>query len=268
MYFFYFSVCTLVAFCVVVWMVVVFRREMKESYVDLLRVIQYAIIFIYYCLLIYNTWCFYWYKHKISLNIISAIVENIILYYYVINLFSWYLLMRHIMILHQLRNGIEYENVNRQTKSTEIKTLKWFSLIICIFVLLNVTLSILSNYIQVLIEKACLIIYWKYLTINFSFLISFYLLFRKLSVILKSNLNYYFITNWKSIRLVFLINFILFISAIWLNWIGITLEINHNSLIRDGELHKTSIRVVYLILLSTLSIWDFLYSNNKNWILF
>ena len=95
---------------VVLWMIILFKKEMKESYIDLLRTIQYVFIFVWYCYSIQFVLRNFWYKQTdyTIINIIDSALESIIKYYYILNLITWYLLMHQIMILHQLRNGCRY----------------------------------------------------------------------------------------------------------------------------------------------------------------
>ena len=85
-------------------------KELKESYVDLLKIIQCVFIFIANWYAVYFIICYIWLLHtdNIVFNTITAMLEGLMLYYYIINLFSWYMLMYHIKVLTQLRIGIEY----------------------------------------------------------------------------------------------------------------------------------------------------------------
>ena len=112
MFFVYFSLWTLTALCVVIWMVVLLWKEMKEPFIDMLKVIQYIFIFIWYCFNIFIIFCNLWtdLKGGIYLNILAWILIDFITHYIVINFLTCYLLMNQIMVLHQLRNGDQYQN--------------------------------------------------------------------------------------------------------------------------------------------------------------
>ena len=93
------------------WMCLLAWRELKENYVDLLRMTQYGFIFLWY---LYSTWyflCSIWYDHidNTAYETMNEMFEGLLQYYYIVNLSSWYLLMIHIKILHKLRNGMQFQ---------------------------------------------------------------------------------------------------------------------------------------------------------------
>ena len=86
-YFSFFLILIPIALLVIVWMVVLFWKEMKENYVDFLRVKQY--IFIWFCYCICRILWEYWYKHvnKIVFNLINEFGTCLEFLYYIINLY-------------------------------------------------------------------------------------------------------------------------------------------------------------------------------------
>ena len=148
---------------------------------------------------------------------------------------------------------------NKLTRSVETKTIILFGIIVCIFLFFDVTLAILSNFIKWINENESLIITLKFLLINMVLLICFILLFKKLSTIMKDNLNYYFINNWKEMRLAFLITFVHFSMAFFARLVEFIFNINDDEMIRKPESYKDYIRVLFLLDFIILNVWRFLY---------
>ena len=135
---------------VVFWMILLIRKEMKEVYIDLLLITQYSFILVWFLYTIYEILCNFWYEHTdiLIIRITHEMLEYFILYYYILNLWTWYLLIHQIIILQQLRDKENYQKCRQQTRSTEIKLLKIFIWFICAYSIINLTLLLLSNYIQ------------------------------------------------------------------------------------------------------------------------
>ena len=110
-YFSLFSMWTLAALFIIIWILVQFWREMKESYIDLLRITQFIFILIWYFYSVFYIICSFWYRstYGIVFKIIIAIFESWELYYFIVYLTTWYLLLIQILIMHQLRINSQYQ---------------------------------------------------------------------------------------------------------------------------------------------------------------
>ena len=147
-YFSYFVAFILVSVCIAILALFYIFKELKESFIDILRMIQCIYIFTWQCYVIYlissNLW-----KEKIDpifFKLSICILYVLMHIYYWLNLISWSLLINHIQILNQLRNGIEYQKCKKQIKNTEIKIIimVWFA---CFYPILNVSILLFSNYV-------------------------------------------------------------------------------------------------------------------------
>ena len=101
---------------VVVWMVVLFWREINDSYVDILRLIQYTAIFIRYLTSIFIYVWYFWHilPENLIFQVLIEFLDGFAFYYYILNLITWYLLMYHIREMYQLRYGGWYlEDCNK-----------------------------------------------------------------------------------------------------------------------------------------------------------
>ena len=211
--------CSISTKLVIIWMVVLFWREMKEAYIDLLRVIQYILIFLRYCYSIFAISSLFWItsNYNTTLDIIFAAFQSSIIYYCLTNLITWYLLMNHIEAMSQLRNGKQLSKMKEKIMRKEIILSISWTIIIWFGILFDMFLPILSNLNPAIYEKSDLIDTVELISLYLALLIFWFILFMKLSKILKNNLNYYFINNWKRIRFIFIISFALFIWTIILN---------------------------------------------------
>ena len=85
----------------------------------------------------------------------------------------------------------------------------------------------------------------------------------KLSVLLKKNLYYYFINNWKEIRFIFLFNSALFIFEILQNFAEFIFEINEGKIIKDPRSYQDYAKLLLLFSLTVLNLYRYLYNKNS-----
>ena len=97
---------------VTVMMVVLFWKEMKDSFIDVLRVIQYVATFIRFLTLAFSYMWYFWKMHSDNLYFQNVLefLDGIGYYYPILNFLTWYLLMYQIKILYQLRNGGSFQD--------------------------------------------------------------------------------------------------------------------------------------------------------------
>ena len=251
---------------VVIWMVVKIWKEMKERFIDVLRMVQYWLILTWFLYVTYFVIFNFWDEHNGNMvKILDGIMDGVLIYYYIFNLTTWYLLMYQIKVLKLLRNGIEYKNANKQTKSHEIKIITLLALFICIYSILNVSLSVFSSSISLLQNNQRLISLLKYTLFYFALLILNLILFIKLSVIMKDNLNYYFLNNWKNIRFIFHLTSAFYAVFILLNLFEIIFDLDDNKIERDPLFSNELIRIFCLIIYIFLNVLRLLYYLLSNW---
>ena len=120
-YFGYETARILISACVVLYVVWLVWKELKENYIDVLRMSQHISMILWFCNKISIILWLYWYKHTniLSVNIIDEILGAFIFFYYFINLFTWYLLNYHITTLNQLKDGARYQELIMKIKSVE-----------------------------------------------------------------------------------------------------------------------------------------------------
>ena len=235
----------------------ILERNKGSLYWFIIRVIQYILIFLRYWYSIFSISSLFWYfsTYSIALDIIFYIFQSWIIYYCFINLFTWHLLMNHIEVMSQLRNGIQYQEWNKQIKRKEIKLFIFWIIIILLWILFYIFLPIFSNLTQTINENSDLIDTVENAFLYLAWLIFWSILFIKLSKILKNYLNYYFINNWKRIWFIFLISFALFIWTIASIMTKFIFDINESKMIGNTWSYEDYARVLFLLLSLSVNIW-------------
>ena len=149
MYFIYAIMHITASIGVVIWMILLILKEIKENFIDVLRMNQYIFILLWFLHAIFEILWSFWYKHTddLGITIIIEVFDGLMLYYYILNLLAWYLLMNKIIVLHKLRSGINYDVWRKQIKSVELKVLLYFVLFIILHMIYKVTYHLLSKHI-------------------------------------------------------------------------------------------------------------------------
>ena len=149
MYFIYAIMYITASTGVVIWMILLIWREIKENFIDALRMIQYVFILLWFLHAIFEILWSFWYEHTddLAIIIIIEVFEGLMLYYYILNLLVWYLLMNKIIVLRKLRSGIKYDVWRRQIKSVELKVLLYFVIFIFLHMIYKVAFHFLSKHI-------------------------------------------------------------------------------------------------------------------------
>ena len=171
--------------------------------------------------------------------------------------------MHQINTLHQLRNNTRYTDCKNLIKSKEVSTIKWFAIVVCIYLFVSFSLYLLSIFIKLNNHEIWIVIKLKYACVELAFLIISWVLFRKLYTAMKNNLNHYFIHKWGNIKFIFIAGFVLLGFAVILSFFLIICQFE----IINGVIHFKNDYVgilflwLYLIRYMILCI----YSMNKYW---
>ena len=154
---------------------------------------------------------------------------------------------------------VDIANENKQVRSEEIAILAYFIIFMCSYSLVGVILSFLSYYSHSLKENKKTIDTIKYILLDITLFILYSKLFKKFTVVMKNNLNYYFLNNWKNILFIFQIASAFSIVFIITNLTILTFKIDEEEMIRNESSYNIYIRLIYLFLFYILNTLRFLY---------
>ena len=174
-------------------MLVRIYKEVRDYFVDILRVIQYwLIIFTFsndmvgFILFIYTNDV-----DSLAIEIVFDIIGTLFLYY-IINQLSSYMLIAHLDEYIKMRYDTSYEQWRKRLRKLEIKALIFAIIFQVLFILTIVGVDLIFEYNKIDIHLKNSILYGIYALISLTLATCEILLFIKGSKSMKKNLNYYY----------------------------------------------------------------------------
>ena len=261
---------------VVIWMALLLWRELREPFIDMLRIIQYAWCVIRFGIAVCTILLFIWYKHTniFYIKLIIGIIENFGYIYYITNLFTWYLLIYHIKTLQELRDGANFSDWKSKIFLVENRTKIILILLSIILPLFQGIILILLHYFSSIQEFLSKIFAIEDLLFVFWFITFQIVILQKFSNIMKDNLNYYFKNNWKRLLFLFRLSMIYFITWFILFLVSIIFNIDGGKLFGiKTPCYNEYIRIMFLFFYLFGNFMSFTYAfynykgvNFKYWI--
>ena len=104
-------------------MIVLIYKEFKQWYIDVIKLTQYLLLFFYFARDVpYNIKYFWWFQYTFEMNIIDDIFRtNFFVYWF--NQLSYYMLIVHIIKIKKTTQKIGFEQIRKEIKKSEIKSL-------------------------------------------------------------------------------------------------------------------------------------------------
>ena len=114
----------------VLWMGYRIVKEILEPAIDLLKVVQSALVMVWFANWIYGFIQYSWYlsTNYMSAKIVFVTLLSSLYFYYAVNWVAWYLLIYHVNTLKLLRDGKEYQEWRKKIRAAELKALIFLSI--------------------------------------------------------------------------------------------------------------------------------------------
>ena len=158
-------------------------RELRDYFIDLLRVVQYILIAIcfWYDVVSSTLLIFYPDVNSLLIDIVFDVIASLFLYY-IINQLSWFILIKHLNTYAKMRRGSKFEDCRKQIRVVEFRSTIFAVLFQIIFISSIVWIDTVFQYNKLDIVLKNSILYGIYALISFILAISEFLLFKQLQL--------------------------------------------------------------------------------------
>ena len=163
----------------IIWVAIIWFKEMRRPAIDLFKIIQSILIIIFFSTSIFVHYWYVWLNYRSLLyQTISITLFSALYLYYVVNLQWWYLLVFHIDTLKNMRNGADYKDWRTRIKAVELKSLIAIITFEVIYLLMNILLAIFSTKYEELANQVNRIISIEFSVIYATLTIAQFLMYK------------------------------------------------------------------------------------------
>ena len=229
-------------------------QELLSKYIDVVTLIQYAIILIFVgSNLVLHTAILF--ELDVLIDAYFSVVQILLLMYHWLNLYCWSMMIFHIDQTNRFNHSGDYKSIHKKTIKTEIVS---FSMILIIH-LLPIWVYIFSP--LAISNEIFTIFHLIYLVLLLLVLV---LMYFRLTRTLEKNLNHYYLLNKTNLLVLLLFNALNYLWYI-IFWI-IVLTGKYDSYAHGMNDFHTCLKLVYIayVFLFNFSIYFLAYFNIRN----